>query len=65
MIRYDTVIGPLSLECMHLGIRKVFYRTCANYEILNFERNLEEAFERSVQAGNSFSCSGEKDGFRL
>jgi len=42
-------IGPLSLECMHLGIRKVFYRTCANYEILNFETNLEEAFDKSVQ----------------
>lgn len=43
-------MGPLTLDCMHeIKIRRVFYRICLNYEILHFETNVEEAFERSVQ----------------
>lgn len=43
-------MGPLSLDCMHhIKIRKVFYRMCANYEVLHFESNVEEPFDRSVQ----------------
>ena len=43
-------MGTLSLDCMHhIKIRRVFYRICANYEVLHFETNMEEAFDRSVQ----------------
>lgn len=42
-------MGSLSYENLRLGIPKTSHRICANYEILNFETNLEEAFNRSVQ----------------
>ena len=42
-------MGSLSYENLRLGISKISYRICANYEMLNFETNLEEAFDRSIQ----------------
>ena len=46
-------MGTLSYENLRLGISKTSYRICANYEMLNFETNLEEAFDTSIQFPHS------------